>query len=398
MIRILVFYQYFGTPKGKWSTRIYELTRRWINKGHKVTVVTSPYEKSDIQANKRIERQNIEGIDLIVINYPDSNLYPKFKRILNFLMFSLYSMWFALKEPCDVVIASSGPVTVGVPALLAKWFRRKPFIFEVRDLWPQGAVSLGILRNKAVIKLAFWFERLCYKNSDHTIGCSPGMTQNIEKRYPEVKTSVISNASDISLFKNEDGSSFDSFNKIGLFIYAGSLGAMDDVDTVVEAAKILKDRRANDIIIEIIGDGADREMLEDKSKIYELDNVRFSGLLPKTEVVKRLKQATATFVCFKPLEVLNTVSPNKMFDSFAAGIPIIQNTTGWIKEYVSDKKCGINVPPEDPEKMADAIMKLHNEKEFRNKLAENAFKSAVDDFDRDKLADKYLRIIDSVIK
>jgi glycosyltransferase involved in cell wall biosynthesis len=224
------------------------------------------------------------------------------------------------------------------------------------------------------------------------------MTQNIEKRYPEVKTSVISNASDISLFKNEDGSSFDSFNKIGLFIYAGPLGAMDDVDTVVEAAKILKDRRANDIIIEIIGDGADREMLEDKSKIYELDNVRFSGLLPKTEVVKRLKQATATFVCFKPLEVLNTVSPNKMFDSFAAGIPIIQNTTGWIKEYVSDKKCGINVPPGDPGKMADAIMKLHNEKEFRNKLAENAFKSAVDDFDRDKLADKYLRIIDSVIK
>jgi len=182
-VQILLFYQYFGTPKGKWSTRIYELARRWVKIGNKVTVVTSPYEKSDLTAIRRIERQNIEGIDLIIINYPDSNRYSKLKRIWNFVMFSLISIWFALKEPCDIVISSSGPITVGVPALFAKWFRRKPFIFEVRDLWPQGAVSLGILSNRLIIKIAFAFERICYKNAKCVVGCSPGMTSDIERRF-----------------------------------------------------------------------------------------------------------------------------------------------------------------------------------------------------------------------
>jgi len=183
-----------------------------------------------------------------------------------------------------------------------------------------------------------------------------------------------------------------------IFIYAGSLGVMDDVETIIDAAKVLKDRNVNDIVIEIIGDGAERAMLENKCKMYELDNVRFLGLLAKTEVVKKLKQATATFVCFKPLEVLSTVSPNKMFDSFAAGVPIIQNTTGWIKEYIDEKRCGINVIPLDANSMVDAIIQLHENREYRDELAANAFRSAENDFDRGKLASKYLEIIEEVVK
>jgi len=199
-MRILVFYQYFGTPKGKWSTRIYELTKRWVNEGNKVTVVTSPYEKSDIKAEKRIERQKVEGIELIVINYPDSNRFSKLKRILNFLLFSFFSIYYALTEKTDIVIASSGPITVGVPALFAKFFRRKKYIFEVRDLWPQGAISLGILTNPFLIKVSFFFEKLCYKQASCVVGCSQGMADNITDRFPNVYTSVIPNASDNSLF------------------------------------------------------------------------------------------------------------------------------------------------------------------------------------------------------
>jgi len=395
-VRILLFYQYFGTPNGKWSTRVYEMTRRWVKKGYKVTVVTSPYEKSDITAVKRVERQNVEGIDLIVINFPDSNRYSKVKRIGNFIAFSLLSVWYALKEPCDVVIASSGPITVGVPALIAKWIRRKPFLFEVRDLWPQGAVSLNILTNKLIIRIAFWFEKLCYKNSECVIGCSPGMTDDINSRFPEVKTYVISNASDIKLFGSSGKKYGDTVIDTGRFVYAGSIGAMDDVETIIEAARVLEERGVKDIKTEIIGDGAERDRLEKKVAEYQLTNVRFCGLLPKTEVVDRLKTAVASFVCFKPLEVLNTVSPNKMFDSFAAGVPVIQNTTGWIKEYIKNNNCGINVTPLDAESMADAMLRLHKDKKYRDMLAENALNAAKKDFDRDKLAEDYLRIIEEV--
>src|SRR6187551_2716124 len=124
-MKILIFYQYFGTPSGSWSTRMYELSRRWVKWGHEVTVVTAPYEKSDIKATKFISRNTIDGINLIIINSGDSNRDPFYLRSMKALLFSATSCFMALTETCDVVIASSGPITVGVPALVAKWFRRK---------------------------------------------------------------------------------------------------------------------------------------------------------------------------------------------------------------------------------------------------------------------------------
>src|SRR5690554_5099397 len=153
-MKILIFYQYFGTPKGKWSTRMYELTRRWVDAGHQVTVVTSPYEKSDIKTDKFIGKQQIDGINLIIINSADSNRDGFIKRIFKALIFSLMSCYYALTVKCDVVLASSGPITVGLPALLAKWFRGKPMVFEVRDLWPEGAIELGKLNNPVLQKIA----------------------------------------------------------------------------------------------------------------------------------------------------------------------------------------------------------------------------------------------------
>jgi len=142
-LKILVFYQYFGTPSGSWSTRMYEFTRRWVKSGHDVTVVTAPYEKSDIKSKGFISNTNIEGVNLIVINSGDSNRDSFMKRGFNALLFSLTACKMALTEPCDVVIASSGPITIGIPALVAKWFRGKKMVFEIRDLWPMGAIELG---------------------------------------------------------------------------------------------------------------------------------------------------------------------------------------------------------------------------------------------------------------
>src|SRR5690606_20869748 len=144
-MKIIYFYQYFGTPKGSWSTRVYELTRRWVAAGHEVTVITAPYDKSDINPDGFISKTKLEGINLIVINSGDSNRFSITKRVLRAVLFSLFSIFYALRLKADVVVASSGPITIGLPLIFAKIFTRKKTVFEVRDLWPSGGIELGLI-------------------------------------------------------------------------------------------------------------------------------------------------------------------------------------------------------------------------------------------------------------
>lgn len=392
-MQILIFYQYFGTPKGKWSTRMYEMTRRWVKNGHQVTVVTSPYEKSDIRTERFIEHQKIEGIDLIVINSADSNRDGFLKRIYKAIVFSLISCYYAMTVKCDIVLASSGPITVGVPALISKCFRRKPMVFEVRDLWPDGAIELGKLNNRLLRRVAIWFEKLCYKNATLVVPCSKGMEEGVLRKCPSSKTLVISNASDVELFSkgpNENKEISAEYTGKKLFLYAGSLGLMDEVEQVIEGMRLVKNP---DVLWLVIGEGAERKHLENLVERYQLTNIKFLGIMPKTEVINWFSRAEATFVTFRDLPVLHTSSPNKMFDSFAAGVPIIQSTKGWIKELVDQFQCGINVEPDKPEQFADAIDLIANNPIYRDKLAAAAKELAVKVFDRNILANEYLKAL-----
>ena len=145
---IVYFYQYFTTPKGSYGTRVYEFTKKWVERGHKVIVVTSVYSKSDIKATKFLETQEVDGIIVKIINVTIDNKQSFLKRIYTFLVYSFFSIFYAFTLKCDLVISSSGPITVGIPGLIAKIFRGKKFIFEVRDLWPEGPIELGVLKNK----------------------------------------------------------------------------------------------------------------------------------------------------------------------------------------------------------------------------------------------------------
>src|SRR5690606_2519240 len=199
-MRILYFYQYFSTPKGSWGTRVYEFSKEWVEQGHEVTVVTSIYSKSDLKADKLIEDQDFDGIKVKVLNVIIDNKQPFLKRIWSFVKFSLLSSYYALKLPADVVIASSGPITIGLPGLVAKFLRGRKLVFEARDLWPEGAIELGVIKNKTVQNIAYWFEKVCYNASSYIITLSPGMTQNIKKRFGFDKVDDVTNAANIELF------------------------------------------------------------------------------------------------------------------------------------------------------------------------------------------------------
>lgn len=396
-MRIVIFYQYFGTPKGSWSTRVYELVKRWVDAGHHVTVVTSPYYKSDIKAEGFITRKEFEGINLVIIDSADDNKKSKINRAFRALVFSIMSIYYALALKADVVIASSGPITIGIPGLVAKWFKRVPLVFEVRDLWPKGAIELGLLTSKKVIKASLWFEKLCYSNSSMVVPCSPGMEAGVKEVTPGKPTLVIPNASDPVLFK-EQTSNPEKFPKElegkSIFLYAGSLGLMDDCFQIVRSLEYLP---SENIALVFAGDGAEREALEAEAAKSSNKNIHFLGLLPKTEIAKWFGVAQASFVTFKDISVLHTSSPNKMFDSFAAGVPIIQSTKGWIKDLVEEHGCGVNVDPHDPEDFARAMALIGDNPDTRQKMAAQASKLADTIFNRDILAKEYLHGLESVV-
>lgn len=389
-MRIVILYQYFGTPGGSWSTRCYELARRWVRMGDEVTVITSPYDKSDIKPRGYIHRTEIEGIKLVVINSGDSNTLPIHKRMFRAVMFAISASYQAATIPSDIVIASSGPITIGIPALIAKWFRGRRFVFEVRDLWPQGAIEHGLIRGRFMEHLSYGFEGLCYRNAELVVAASIGMEDSIRRRHPRTRTLVIPNASDTELFGNGPDIEFPSFINTGLktFLYTGSLGLMDAVGDVIEGFASMED--LSDIQLVIIGDGAERRILQ--QRVYELGlsgKIHFIGLIPKFQVAGWYKIAHASFVVFKNFPVWSTVSPNKMFDSFAAGVPIIQNTSGWICELVEEKACGLNAKMGDPISMAECIRRMSTDETLRLELGRNAKRLAETSFNRDTLSRKY---------
>jgi glycosyltransferase involved in cell wall biosynthesis len=363
----------------------------WIEQGAEVTVVTSPYDKSDIVANKFISKMQIDGINLIVINAGDSNRFGILKRAYKAVLFAIISSFYAIKLKSNILIASSGPITIGIPGLMGKFFSKKKLVFEVRDLWPGGAVEMGLIKNWAFKKLFFKFENICYSQSDLVVPCSLGMEENILLRFPNINTLVIPNACDNLLFHQvncdyEFPKWIDSDSKI--LLYTGSLGLMDACDEIIEGFNLLEEK--NNIHLVFIGDGTERLHLENLVNKYKLnENVHFLGLIPKIDVIQWYKKAIVSFVVFKKYNSLSTSSPNKMFDSFAAGVPIIQNTSGWIYNLIEIEQIGRNVESNNPKDMKLAIEEFISSGLDLASVRCNVVRVAQNNFDREKLALKY---------
>ena len=389
MAKVLIFYQYYCTPKGSWGTRYYEFTRRWAAAGHDVTVVTSIYDKSDLVPTGFVTRFDIEGARILAMNLVLSNKHGTLRRVWTFLLFSLMSCWYALTLPADVVVASSGPITVGVPGLLARWLRGKPLIFEVRDLWPEGAVQTGMLRSAWVIAVARWFERLCYRQSSTVVALSPGMAEGVLRAAPGTRVVIIPNSADLDLFHPGHSVPDEVRARVaGRFValYAGTLGRANSSTELVDIASELARRGASDVAILVLGDGFERAGMERLARERGLSNLEFLGKRPKTEVAAWHEVAALTLCLFKPYPVLATCSPNKLFDSLAAGRPVINNTAGWIRDLLERTGSGLTFVAGDAVGAAERILALRDDAVRRRTMGEHARDTAEREFARDQLA------------
>jgi glycosyltransferase involved in cell wall biosynthesis len=396
-MKIVYFYQYFSTPKGSWGTRVYEFAAEWVKLGHEVTVVTSVYSKSDLKAEKFIEDQDFDGIKVKIINVTIDNKQPFLKRIFSFIQYALTSSWFALTLKADIVIASSGPITVGIPGLIAKYVRGRKLVFETRDLWPEGAIELGVIKNPMIKKMSYWFEKRCYNASSLIVSLSSGMRKHIVARHGHPNVIDVTNAANIELFSTPQ-----PFNSKGEIetkkyaIYTGNIGDVNNSWWLLKAAHELSKGGRDDIKILMIGEGQQRAEIEAEAKKLGLKNFVRWGLMPKENLVGLIQNSMVSLVPLKGTAVLDTSSPNKFFESLAAGIPLIQNTNGWMKDFLEDHQIGFTLDPNNPLLLAQTLIQLDAEPEKLEFMGIKAAEIAKKEFDKTYLAYKMLKALEKI--
>jgi len=391
-----------GGVGGTRGTRSYELGRRLVAMGHKVDMVTSDMDPSS-SATTGYHRTNEDGIDVHWLPVPYSKRMTFRKRFAAFLHFALASVLKTAALEGDVIFSSSGPLSIAIPAIFGATLKRKPLVFEVRDLWPEGAIQLGVLKNPAAIYLARALELFAYRFSRHIVALSPGMKAGIVATgIPENKVTVIPNACDLNLFHPEvDGAETrKKFNLEGKFslAYFGTMSLANGLSFVLDSATELKRRRVDDIVFILHGDGMERATLEKRAGHENLKNVIFSDpIREKRKIAELVAGVDVCMTIYRNVPILASCSPNKLFDAFAAGKPSLVNMPGALQRLVEENQCGVFVEPDNPVDFADKVIALKQSPGTLEKYGRNARALGERMFSRDVLAERLGWLLESVV-
>ena len=395
-MNILYIHQYFVTPSEAGGTRSYWVSQELKKKGHNVTMLTTN------RASLNKKRETIDGINVIYLNIPYDNKMGVFKRIIAFLRFMLLSSWYVLKSKgFDLVIATSTPLTVGFPALVAKKMRGIPYIFEVRDLWPEVPIQMGGIKNKFAIRLLRLFEKKIYHNAKHIVALSPGMFDGVIKTgIHKNKVSMIPNMSKIDKFwpreKNESvmeelGLRKDSFK----VIYFGAMGLANGMDYILDGIKLLGSE--HNVEFMFFGWGYMEPLLRKRCEEENIQNTKFYGKMPMDRLSEIVNISDVSLVTFANLPILTTNSPNKLFDSLSAGKPIIVNSPGWTKQMVEEHRCGIYVDPTKPLELAEGVLFFKENEKIRDEFGESSRKLAENTYDKSILCEKFSVMVEKIM-
>lgn len=345
----------------------------------------------------RIELKKIEGINVIYIGEKYDQRMSVFRRIFAYFNFMLKSTVIALKQKnIDLVIATSTPLTIGFPALILKRLKKIPYVFEVRDLWPEVPIQMGGLKNRFIQRLAILFEKTIYRNAKHIIALSPGMQDGILKYVSSDKVSMIPNMSKKDEFWPREKNTT-LLSELGLksgtfkIIHFGSLGIANGAMTIIETAKILKDDSTVEFVF--VGGGATEAVLKSECEKFNLSNVLFLGEFSMKKTSEIVNFCDVSIVSFLDLPILYTNSPNKLFDSLSAGKPVIVNSAGWTKDLVQQNNCGYYVNPNTPKELADKIKFLQQNPHAVTLMGKESRKLALQNFDKSILCKEFVNVI-----
>jgi glycosyltransferase involved in cell wall biosynthesis len=387
-MRILYIHQYFSTPMGSAGTRSYEFGRRLVKAGHEVTILCGASSQTHTP-------EETEGMRLIVLPVSVSNKDSFFRRVWGFMCFALLASWVALTFRGELVYASSTPLTVGLPALVAKHLRRRKMIFEVRDLWPELPKAMGIIRNGIALKFLSWFEARCYRSADACVGLAPGIVDGIRRICPKKRIALIPNGCDLDLFDSESGETQQETMLTAVF--CGAHGLANGLDALLDTAAELQKRDCKQIRLQLIGTGYCKPRLMERAAREGLNNCEFVDPLPKVDLFKILKNADVGLMILADIQAFQFgTSPNKFFDYIAAGKPVICNYPGWISGLINEHTCGISTRPGDPSALADALEELAQNVARRQEMGKASRKLAEQKFEREILFQRLKELLKAI--
>lgn len=374
------------------------MARALLRHGHSVTMVCGSYNKGNTGltgAFRRGRRRGIvDGIEVIEFDLDYGNDMGFWRRVGVFSRFALGSIGVALRERADVVFATTTPLTAGIPGIFARWLRRKPFVFEVRDLWPELPRAMGVVRNPILLGLMSALEWTSYRSADRLVGLSPGIVDGIAQRgVPRARIVMVPNGSDLDLFAELEQAARPEGVAEGqlLAVFTGTHGAANGLDAVLDAAAELKARDRHDIRIALIGQGREKPRLKQRALDEGLESVLFLDPVPKTELARLLAGADLGLQILKNVPAFYYgTSPNKFFDYIAAGMPVLNNYPGWLAGLIEENGCGFAVPPDDPQAFADALIAAADDRDALAEMGRRARILAETNFDREKLSAEWV--------
>ncbi|RAK42261.1 glycosyltransferase involved in cell wall biosynthesis [Actinoplanes lutulentus] len=397
-MHIVYIHQYYCNPGMAGGIRSYEQARRLVARGHTVDVITTDITPGDRDLGWKVTED--DGVRVHWFRIPYSNNMSYARRLRAFAEFMVLAAARAARLKADLVFATSTPLTVAVPGVIAAKLRRVPFVFEVRDLWPEVPIEMGALRNPLARGLAGALANFAYRNASEVIALSPGMAAGITKRRPKTRTTVIPNAADLDLFtvSAEAVQAFrarhDWLGDRPLLVYTGALGAVNGVDYIVRAASRMVEIDP-DIRVLIVGHGKEWEPTKELAADHGLlgNVVHMWEKVPKSELPVILGAATMSTSFVRPIRGLWDNSANKFFDALAASRPIAINYGGWQADLLRETGAGLVLDPENTEEAASLLVRHLRDELWLKRAREAAHQLAVERFSRDLLFDRFEEVL-----
>lgn len=410
-MHILILHQYFLEKDGGGGSRFNEMAELWSQAGHQVTVISgmvhynTGLKKPEYKGKLFYIEDYAPGVRVIRCHVSESYNKSFIGRLWGYFSFTFWGTMGGLlkaKDRYDIILSTSPPLFIGISAFILSRLKRIPFVFEVRDLWPESAIDTGVLTNGLIIKLSFWLEKWIYKKARLINVLTPAFRKTLieQKKVDPKKVLYIPNAADFRLsdrlLSDFDPASFRSEHMLPddklILTYVGAHGRANNLEQVLRAAGQLRDKP---VLFLLIGAGMEKPMLMEEAKKQHLDNILFIDPVPKKEVFRYIMASDVGISVLKKVDTFKTIYSNKTFDYMSCQKPVLMVIDGVSRELVEEAKCGKYAEPENTTAFVEAVNYFLLHKEQLREMGENGYEFAKTHFDRSKLAGRYIAEIET---
>jgi len=403
-MRVVYVSQYFVRGDQPGGVRHWHHTRALAARGHDVHVITSfvQHKERTVPAayrGRRVVREHEDGITMWRTYSTPGYGRDLRSRLANYLSFAWWAAVAAVRAPRpDVVLASSPSLPAAAGAAVVAMARRAPLVLEVRDLWPESAIAMGLVRpGSPFARVASALEWFCYRRAKHVVALTEGIRDGvIAKGVPASRVTVITNGVDPAP-EAGGAAAVPVADGVLCAMYVGAHGTYSSLDTVLQAADLLRDR--DDIRFVLVGGGDQKDRLREMAASLDLANVTFVDPVPKSDVPAWLARADVCLLPYQDRELFAGALPNKTFDYMGAGRPILAAVPpGELSTLVERAGCGVAIAPEDPRAMADAIGRLADDRDAGRRMGEAGAAYVAEHYDRRTLAARLVEIVEGVAR